>query len=78
VFTAPIILPMLAELFERHGALENLQAFVSDHAQTLYRVAPPATMVRLRKEPMTIPERYGSVVPMWAGRTLSWSVVETM
>ncbi len=78
VFTAPIILPLLADLFERNDALENLQAFVSDHAQTLYRVTPPATMVRLVKEPMTIPERYGSVVPMWAGRTLPWRVVETM
>lgn len=74
VFTAPIILPMLAELFERHSVLHNLQAFVSDRAQQLYGVTPPRTTVRLVREDMTIPERYGDVVPMWAGRTLPWRV----
>ena len=74
VFTAPIILPMLAELFERHNALANLQAFVSDNAQRLYRLTPPAKTITLSKTAMMIPEQYGSVVPMWAGRELSWSV----
>ncbi|MEN9281175.1 MAG: hypothetical protein RL594_110 [Bacteroidota bacterium] len=76
VFTAPIILPMLAELFARHGAEGNLQAFVSDNAQRLYGVTPPATTVRLSATPMLIPDSYGDVVPMWAGKELSWSVVE--
>lgn len=74
IFTAPIILPMLAELFERHDALANLQAFVSDTAQNMYRLTPPVKTVTLSKLPMTIPEKYGTVVPMWAGRDLSWSV----
>jgi len=74
VFTAPILLPMLAELFEQNNALGSLQAFVSDNARRLYGVEPPATTVHLVKEPMTIPDRYGDVVPMWAGKTLSWSV----
>jgi dihydroorotase len=76
VFTAPIILPMLAELFVRHGAESNLQAFVSDNAQRLYNVNPPRTTVRLVDEPMDIPSSYGEVIPMWAGGTLSWSVAE--
>jgi dihydroorotase len=76
VFTAPIILPLLAELFEKHGALDRLQAFVSDTAQRVYRVTPPETTVTLVKTPMTIPASYGPVVPMWAGRTIEWSVQE--
>ncbi|MCX6141534.1 MAG: dihydroorotase [Candidatus Kapabacteria bacterium] len=76
IFTAPIILPLLAELFEKHDALVNLQAFVSDHARLLYNVEPPTTTVRLVKESMIIPEQYESVVPMWAGRTISWRVAE--
>lgn len=74
VFTAPILLPMLAELFAKHDALQNLQAFVSDNAQRLYNVHPPSKTVVLVDEPMMIPELYGSVVPMWAGRSLAWSV----
>ena len=75
VFTAPILLPLLAELFDKHSALDNLQAFTSDNAQRIYGVKPPTKTVRLAKETMTIPDRYGEVVPMWAGRQLSWSVV---
>lgn len=74
VFTAPIILPMLAELFSKHGMLDNLQAFVSDNARRLYRVEPPAKSVVLSQQVMQIPNQYGTVVPMWAGRELSWSV----
>lgn len=74
VFTAPILLPMLAELFDKHDKLDNLQAFVSDTAQQLYRLTPPKKVVTLSKSSMTIPDRYDQVVPMWAGRELSWSV----
>lgn len=75
VFTAPILLPLLAELFARHGALQHLQAFASDNARRLYGVTPPPKTVVLEDTPMTIPARYGPVVPMWAGRTIGWSVV---
>jgi dihydroorotase len=76
VFTAPIQLPLLADLFDRHNRLDNLQAFVSDNARRLYGVNPPHRTVTLQRSPMTIPDAYGPVVPMWAGRTIPWSVVE--
>lgn len=41
VFTAPIALQTLTELFEKHHALANLQALVSDHAQMIYGYKPP-------------------------------------
>lgn len=74
-FTAPIALPILAELFERHGCLDRLQAFVSDHACKIYGVSPAEKEIHLVKEPFTIPAKYGSVVPMWANRTITWRVV---
>ncbi|MBC8124216.1 MAG: dihydroorotase [Candidatus Kapabacteria bacterium] len=76
IFTAPIILPLLVELFEKHDALAKLQSFVSDNARLLYGIEPPTTTVHLVKEQMTIPLSYGNVVPMWAGRTISWRVAE--
>jgi dihydroorotase len=76
VFTAPIALPRLAELFEQHHALEKLQAFVSDNAQRIYGIQPPARVVTLTKTPWVVPARYGTVVPMQAGETLAWQVVE--
>jgi dihydroorotase len=74
VFTAPIALQLLAGLFEEHGALDRLQAFVSDNARRIYGVNPPAKAVTLAKKPFTIPSAYGEVVPMWAGREIPWSV----
>lgn len=74
VFSAPIVLPLLAELFEKHGALEQLQSFVNSNACRIYRITPPEKVVRLMKKQMTIPASYGSVVPMWAGCGISWSI----
>jgi len=76
VFTAPVALPALAQIFEEHGALENLQAFVSDNARRIYGIKPPAKKVTLQKSPMRVPADYGeAVVPMFAGEELAWSVV---
>jgi len=76
VFTAPITLPLLAELFEQHGQLHELANFVSYNARRIYQIEPPETVVTLHKTPMVIPEKYGEVVPMWAGRSISWSVAD--
>jgi dihydroorotase len=75
VFTAPVALPCLVELFEQHHALDRLQAFVSDNAQRIYDLQPPARVVELEKTPWMVPERYGAVIPMHAGETLAWQVV---
>jgi dihydroorotase len=75
VFTAPVALPRLVELFEQHHALDRLQAFVSDNAQRIYDLQPPARVVELEKTPWMVPERYGAVIPMHAGETLAWQVV---
>ncbi len=76
VFTAPIALPLLAQLFSTHSSLEKLQAFVSDNAQRIYRITPPSTEVVVEKVPMTIPDAYDEVIPMWAGSKLEWSITK--
>ena len=76
VFTAPIALQVLVELFESHGALDRLQAFVSDNAKRIYGVAPPEKTVKFEKTGAVIPEKYGDVVPMYPGRALDWKVAD--
>ena len=73
VFTAPLALPALAQLFDTHGALENLQAFVSDNAQKIYGYVPLEKKITLVKEPMHVPSSYKDVTPMFAGEALEWS-----
>lgn len=75
VFTAPIALQVLAELFENENAsLENLQAFVSGNAQKIYGVTPIAKTVTLEKKDFTVPSDYNGVVPMYADETLAYSI----
>ena len=74
VFTAPIALQLLCEIFEEHNALENLQAFISDNAQRIYGVCPEDKKVVLVKRDFVVPQIYGEVVPMMAGETLKWSI----
>lgn len=74
VFSAPVALPALVDLFERHGALANLQAFVSDNARRIYAIDPPRKNVQLIQTPWIVPKQYGSVVPYMAEQELLWQV----
>ncbi|RUM74913.1 MAG: dihydroorotase [Sulfurovum sp.] len=74
VFTAPIALQVLTALFEKHHALNNLQAFVSTNAQNIYGITPIPKIVTLEKKNFTVPQTYNGVVPMYAGETLSYSI----
>jgi dihydroorotase len=75
VFTAPIALQVLAELFENGNAsLENLQAFISGNAQKIYGVTPLSKTVTLEKKEFTVPSDYNGVVPMYADETLAYSI----
>lgn len=79
VFTGPVALPKLAEIFAAHGALNKLQAFVSDNACRWYGLQPVQKTVTLQNTPMEVPASYRSygeqVIPMYAGESIGWSIV---
>ncbi|WP_419771282.1 MAG: dihydroorotase [Candidatus Marinarcus sp.] len=79
VFTAPIALQVLTELFDKHDCLENLNAFVSENALKIYDITPPKKEIVLEKKAFQVPENYSNdtevVVPMYAGETIAWSLV---
>ena len=74
VFTAPIALQVLVELFEKHDKLENLQKFISDNAQKIYNFKPCEKVVTLEKKSFIVPTSYNDVIPMYAGKEISWSI----
>jgi len=76
IFTAPIALQCLVELFIKHNAVDNLQRFVSDNAQNIYQITPPQKSVILNKTPYRVPNSYGEVVPMYANQELDWSIAQ--
>ncbi len=78
VFTSPIALQVLVELFEKNNCLDNLQKFICDNACKIYNMSPRAKNVTLEKKDFTVPNSYDAhgetVVPMYAGETLAWSI----
>lgn len=78
VFTSPIALQVLVELFEKHNSLENLNSFVSLNAQKIYNLNLPKKTIKLIKKDFIVPLIYEykneNVVPMYAGETISWSI----
>jgi dihydroorotase len=78
-FTAPNALPILAEVFERAGALDRLEAFVSLNGPAFYRLPPNEETVTLeRGAPVGYPARIdtaeGPVTVFDPGFPLHWSV----
>lgn len=76
VFTSPISVQVLAELFERHNTLDTLEAFLSGNAQNIYNITVPQKVITLEKKPFKVPSTYNGVVPMYAGETLKYSIKE--
>lgn len=75
-FTTPVLLPMLAEFFEDHDAMDRFEPFVCDRARDIYpRITVPERTVVLENTEWTVPPRFGSIVPVNPGETLRWKVV---
>ncbi len=78
VFTAPMALPRLAQLFADHHALAHLQGFVSGNACRHYGLRPVVKTVTLQDSPMEVPAAYQgegeTVIPMEAGCPIGWSI----
>lgn len=79
VYTAPLLLPRMAELFDQHDAMANLQSFVSGNAIRIHGLHPPDKSITLVRRPWTVPSSYQDdtglrVIPWEAGRELQWSM----
>ena len=80
IFNAPVALETYAEIFERRGALDKLEAFTSVNGAGFYGVARNRGRLTLVKRPWRVPETIGAenlrLVPFRAGETVPWQVVE--
>jgi len=74
IFSAPVALPMLAQLFEEAGCLDKLQDFVCTIALTRYGLTPVPKKITLTTTPWQVPELFGDVKPYLAGKEIRWSV----
>lgn len=76
VFSAPVAMEVLAEVFEDLKALDKLEAFTSEYGAKFYGLPLNEGTITLNQEEWTVPEFYGPVVPFKAKETLRWKLAE--
>ncbi|MFA5946416.1 MAG: dihydroorotase [Patescibacteria group bacterium] len=74
IFTAPVALPLLAELFERQSALKRLEDFTSRFGAEFYGLPLNKGTVMLEKTSWRMPGEISGVIPFMAGETILWQV----
>jgi len=76
IYSAPTAICALAELFESAERLDAFSAFVGGNGARFYGLSEPSSALILERRSWTVPEEIDGIVPMMAGRRLSWSIVE--
>jgi dihydroorotase len=79
-YTAPHALELYATAFEMAGKLDRLQGFACEFGAHFYRLPMNDGHVRLQRETWTVPQELpfpgDSIVPLAAGETLHWRLLE--
>lgn len=75
IYTTPVALPLLAELFEQEEKLDRLEAFTSQFGAEFYQLPLNKTSLSLRKERWKVSEEYFGIVPLKAGMDVEWKVI---
>lgn len=79
-YTAYAAIELYAKAFEQRGALDKLEAFASFHGPDFYGMPRNSDRITLVREEWTVPASLplgeNSVVPLRAGETLRWKLLE--
>ncbi len=74
VFSAPVAMQVLCQLFQECDALDRLEPFTSEFGARFYGLPLNDDTITLVFEPWVVPQLCGGVVPYMAGRTLNWQI----
>ena len=79
IYSAPLALPIYAQIFEEAGQLDNFESFASINGAKFYGLPRNDKEVTLVKEEWEVPHTYqfgdDVVVPICAGTKLPWKVI---
>lgn len=75
VFSSPVALPLLAQIFEEAGHVDLLQGFVSTNARKRYGLKPPPKRIVMAPIPWEVPTYYQDISPFYGGKTINWSIL---
>lgn len=75
IFTAPVAIPLLLDLFEQYGETSKLEDFCSGFGADFYGLPRNEDVLQLERRTWTVPGMYDGVVPFRAGEKIHWQVV---
>lgn len=74
IFTAPIALPLLCEIFEAQKSLDKLEDFVSKFGARRYGLDLNEERITIRRDNWTVPDQYKGIKLFMGGKRLHWRV----
>ncbi len=74
IFTAPVVLPLLFEIFERHNALDRLEKFVSESGAKYYGLETNDGKITITKRQWQVPDQYRGIKVFMGGKTLNYQI----
>ena len=72
VYSAPVAIPVLIQLFESANALDKLPNFIAGFGADFYGIPRPTKTVTYISPPWTVPANVDGAVPLFANQTLNW------
>jgi len=76
VWNAPVLMPLLVDIFHKCGHIKRLEAFTSQFGAEFYRLPLNIGNVTYANiEPVKFAQELDGIVPFWAGREVSWQQV---
>jgi dihydroorotase len=72
VYSSPVALPALAQLFDDAGRLDVLPGFVAERGAAFYGLPPPQGSVELVEEEWEVPEEIDGALAFLGGTRLRW------
>ncbi len=80
IYTAHAGIELYAEAFDAVGAIDRLEGFASFHGPDFYGLARNSGTITLARRPWQVPDELpmgvGTLVPMRAGETIGWSLLD--
>lgn len=73
-YSSPVALAALAEFFDDRNSLDKLENFVSVYGADFYGLPRNKGKIRLSDVGWVVPEIYGKVKPLFAGKKMKWKV----
>lgn len=74
VYSSPVALPLLAEIFEKAKNLARLPDFIGAFGADFYGLERTWKKIVLKRETWKVPDLIHGAVPLAAGKTLHWKI----